>query len=295
MTVPAPGPRTDNLRGLVLMLLAFFVFAAVDAQAKYLTQTLHPLQIVWFRQLGLLVAVIGLLAVHGRSILATAHPVAQVARGALAVVSATAFITGVSFVPLADAVSITFIAPFIVTILGALVLHERIGLHRWTAVAIGFVGTLIVIRPGFGTFHPAMLLMVLAAAVFALRQIISRALAASDRTITTVAFTALTSSVLLTLPLPFIWRSPETGTEIVLLVSIALMAGLGEFSLIKALEIGEAAVLAPTQYTTLIWGTFYGWLIFGQLPDGWTWIGAAIIVATGLYTLHRERLAARRR
>lgn len=290
-----PGPRTDNMRGLALMLLAFFVFSAVDAQAKYLTQSFHPLQVVWFRQLGLLVAVLVLLGLRGAAILRTAHPVLQLGRGALAGLSATCFIIGVSFVPLADAVTITFIAPFLVTALGALILREKVGLHRWAAVMIGFAGTLIVIRPGFGSFHPAMLVVVLAAALFSLRQILSRFLAASDRTITTVAFTALTGSALLTIPLPFIWRSPDAALDFALLAGIAVLAGLGEFTLIKALEIGEAAVLAPMQYTTLLWSTFYGWLIFQQLPDGWTWIGAAIIVTTGLYTLHRERLASRGR
>nr|WP_309568129.1 DMT family transporter [Psychromarinibacter sediminicola] len=286
--------RAGNLRGLALMLLAFFLFSAVDAQAKYLTQTLHPLQVVWFRQLGLLVAVLGLLAAQGVSILRTAHPRLQLARGALAGLSAAAFIFGVSYVPLADAVAVAFIAPFMVTVLGALILREPVGFHRWAAVSLGFAGTLIVIRPGAGVVHPAILLVVLAASLFAARQIVSRYLAASDRTITTVAYTALTGSALLSLALPFVWQWPATGTELLLLAGTAILAGLGEFTLIKALEVGQAAVIAPMQYTMLLWGTFYGWLLFSQFPDGWTWVGAALIVASGLYTLHRERLAARR-
>lgn len=283
------------MRGLLLMLLAFFIFAAVDTMAKFLTQTLHPIQVVWFRQFGLLVAVLFLLARNGVSILRTAHPKLQLTRGALAGCSAATFIFSVSFVPLADAIAITFVAPFLVTVLGALVLREPVGIHRWSAVLVGLAGTLIVIRPGFGAFHPAMLGVVAAAAFFAIRQIVSRALSSSDRTITTVAYTALTSSAVLTPPLLMVWQWPSTGQQIALLAGIAVLAGLGEFTLIKALEVGEAAAIAPTQYTMLLWGTLYGWLVFHQLPDLWTWIGALIIVGSGLYTLQRERLAARRR
>ncbi|WP_253913431.1 DMT family transporter [Pseudoruegeria sp. HB172150] len=281
------------MRALALMGLAFFIFSAVDTQAKFLTGTLHPIQVTWARQFGLFVAVLYLLARLGPSILKTQNLPLQLVRGALAGGSAVLFITGVSFVPLADAVAVTFVAPFMVTLLSALVLREPVGIRRWTAVFIGFIGTLIVIRPGMGVIHPAVFLVLAAAFFFALRQILSRALGRTDRTITTVAYTALTGTALLSLPLPFLWRTPTTWLEVALMVGIAVAAGLGEFLLIKALEIGQAAVVAPMQYSMLIWGTFYGWLVFGHLPDFWTLVGAAIIIATGLYTLQRERIAAR--
>ncbi|MDJ0824501.1 MAG: DMT family transporter [Rhodobacter sp.] len=282
------------MAGLAYMALGMFLFSAVDTQGKFLTASLHPVQIVWCRQLGLLLAVVILLAVRGWSILKTAHPKLQIARGAVAAGSATTFIMAVSFVPLADAVAVSFVAPFIVTVLGALILREHVGLRRWTAVVIGFLATLIVIRPGFGVLHPAIFLVIVAATLFAFRQIISRWLSGSDRTVTTVAYTALVSMALLTVPLPFVWQWPATGLEYALLACMALLAGCAEFLVIKALEVAQAVVVAPVQYTLLIWSTFYGWLIFADLPDLWTWTGALIIVATGLYTLHRERLASRR-
>ncbi len=285
--------RPENLRGLALMALAFFVFAASDAQAKLLTESLHPLQIVWMRQLGLLSGVFVLLLLKGPAILRTDRLGLQVLRGALAVVSASAYIFALRYVALADATAVTFVAPFMVTVLGALLLGEKVGVRRWSAVAIGFVGTLIVIRPGLGVIHPAVLLVVLAATAFAFRQILSRALAGTDRTATTVAYTAIASVLLLTLPLPFVWQSPATGSEWALLVGMAVCGALGELLVIRALETGQAIVLAPVHYSLIIWGTFYGWLIFGHLPDRWTWLGAAIIVATGLYIMHREWMLAR--
>ena len=277
------------------MALGMFLFSGVDTQAKFLTETLHPVQIVWSRQLGLLFGVLGLLAWRGLSILKTEQPGLQVLRGVVAVGSATSFIVAVSYVPLADAVAVSFVAPFIVTIMGALILKEPVGIRRWTAVTIGFLATLIVIRPGMGVIHPAVFLVILAAALFACRQIISRALASTDRTATTVAYTALTASALLTIPLPFVWQMPATGLEIGLLISMSVMAAAAEICVIKALELAQAVIVAPLQYTLLLWSTMYGFLVFGHLPDFWTWIGALIIVATGIYTLHRERVVSRAR
>lgn len=275
------------------MAFGIFLFSAVDTMAKLLTSGLHPIQIVWSRQLGLLVGVLVMLAMRGPSLLRSANPVLQVSRGVAAAFSATLFVVAVAYVPLADAVAVSFVAPFIVTVLGAVVLKERVGPRRWAAVALGFLGTLVVIRPGFGVIHPAAFLVMIAAGLFAVRQILSRVLSGADATSTTVAYTALTSSALLTLPLPFIWQTPTVGAELWLLLGLAALAGCAEVLVIRALELAEAVVLAPIHYTLLIWGTFYGWIVFGQLPDLWTWVGAAIIIITGIYTLHRERMAKR--
>ena len=221
----------------------------------------------------------------------SSNPKLQIGRGALAACSATLFIAGVGYVPLADAVAITFVAPFIVTIMGALILREPVGIRRWAAVLIGFLGTLIVIRPGMGVMHPAAFLLLIAASAFALRQVLSRILAGEDRTRTTVAYTAIVSWSLLTLPLPFVWQTPSSALELGLLLAMAAMAAIAETLVIMALDAAQAVVVAPVQYSLLIWGTFYGFVVFGQLPDAWTWLGAAIIVATGLYTLNRERFA----
>jgi S-adenosylmethionine uptake transporter len=248
------------------MAAGMFLFAAVDAQAKFLTDTLHPVQIVWSRQFGLLVGVLILLAMRGPSLLRSRHPALQITRGVMAACSAGIFITAISYVPLADAVAVAFAAPFMVTVMGALILREHVGIRRWTAVTIGFVGTLIVIRPGLGVIHPAVMLVLLAALLFALRQILSRVLTGADPVSTTVAYTALAGSFVVTIPLPFFWQWPQTGTEMALLASIAVLAGLAELMVIKALEVAQAVVVAPLQYSLLIWGTIYGYLMFGQLP-----------------------------
>lgn len=277
------------------MLAGFFAFSAADAQQKVLTETLHPVQIVWARYLGLLAGAAVLLGIHGLSLLKTERPLMQVLRGSVGVLSAMCFVFAITYVPLADAVAVAFVAPFMVTIMGALILREPVGIRRWIAVTIGFLGALIVIRPGLGVVHPAAGLVVVAAALFAVRQIVSRWLSDSDRTATTVAYTAIAGGGIMTVPLLFVWKTPETTTEIALLVGVAVCAALGETLVIKALEVAQAVILAPLQYTMLVWGIVYGYLIFNDLPDIWTTVGALIIMATGLYTLHRERVVALQR
>lgn len=290
MPVPA-----ENLRAILLAAGGFFLFAAGDAIAKLLTETLDPLQIAFARQSGLLAGVLVLLMLRGPSVLRTRRPVLQVLRGALAAFSVSFFFLAIAHVPLADASAMTFVAPFFVTALGALVLREPVGARRWIALALGFVGTLIVLRPGLGAVHPAAGFAVLSAACFAVRQMISRLLSGVDPLQTTIAYSSLAASALLLLAMPFVWTTPTETRIWALLGLIAVTAGLAEFLMIKALEIGNAVAVAPVQYTHIIWTTLYGWLVFAQLPDLWTVTGAAIIVATGAYTINRERVAARTR
>lgn len=270
------------------MLGGMFLFSAVDTQAKFLTQAFDPIQIIWLRQLGLLLGVLVLLYLKGRTVLHTAQPRLQLSRGVLAICSALLFVYGIRHAELADAVAVSFVAPFFLTILGALLLGEKVGVRRWSAVVIGFIGALIIIRPGTDAVHPAVIFVVFAAFFYALRQVIGRMLADTDNTSTTVAYTAIVGSLLITLPLPWVWKTPESLQQILIIISMTVMAAVAEILVIKALEVAEAVVVAPIHYTLIIWGTFYGYVVFGQLPDGWTWLGTAIIVAAGLFTFYRQ-------
>ena len=282
--------QSNSRRGILLMLGAMFLFAAADALAKLLTQTFHPVQIIWFRQLALVTGVMLMLGWHGRSILVTQRRALQMTRGVLAVFSGLLFVFAVRHVPLADAVAASFVAPFFLTILGATLLGERVGIRRWSAVIIGFLGAMIIVRPGMQAIHPAIMLVIAAAGCYATRQVLGRLLFDTDRTETTIAYTAITASLLVSLALPFFWRWPDTGWQWLALCVMGVLAGVGEVLVIKALEAAEAVAVAPIHYTLIIWGTMYGYLVFGQLPDVWTWTGTLIIVAAGLYTLRRQKL-----
>ena len=286
---PIPSAK-DNLRGVAFMMLAMFVFAIVDGVAKYLTQEFHPLQVVWVRQAGLFAGALFFLIMHGRTIMQSQHIPLQIVRGFCAALSAVLFIFGISMVPLADATAVTFVAPLFVVIIGALFLKEPVGIHRWSAVIIGFIGTLLIIRPGFDGFQLALFLPLIAAGFFAVRQIISRYLAASDSLATTLCYTAITSFAVTCIPAIAIWQTPTSLTAILLMLVLAILGLCGEMLVIKALSTGLAVVVAPMHYTILIWTSLYGYLFFYQLPDGFTWAGGGIIIATGLYTLYREQL-----
>ena len=284
---------SSNTIGILFMLGGFFTYSIVDTGAKVLTSHFHPMQIVWIRQLGFLAFVLFILARTGPKVLRTSRPGLQIIRGLLAVASATAFIFALQYIELAEAVAISFVAPFFVTILGALWLGEKVGLRRWTAVALGFIGSLIIIRPGMGIMHPAAFLVVFAAMAFAFRQAVSRVLGAIDSTQTTIAYSGLVGAIVLTIPLPFFFTAPDTLTQIAVIAMVAILAALAEFFVIRALELAEAVAVAPVHYSLMIWGTFWGYVVFGHWPDLWTWTGAAVIIASGIYTIYRERQVAR--
>ncbi len=279
--------QQNNLRGLLFMLAGFFAFSMADFLAKVLTEFYSPIQIVWTRQLGITTGVLILILLKGPQLLRSVAPGLQIARGLCAICSALLFVIALKYVPLADAVAVSFVAPFMVTLLGALLLREQVGLRRWSAVAAGFLGTLIIIRPGSGVMHPAILFVVAAATAFAVRQILSRYLGNRDRTETTLAYTAFTSILLLAIPLPLVWLMPA-GPHIAIMAAMAILAAFGEYLIIRALEIALAVVVAPMQYAMILFSSLWGFLATGYLPDIWTWLGAAIIIASGLYMMIRE-------
>lgn len=272
------------------MATGFFAFSAADTLAKLLTESFHPLQIVWMRMIGLFFGVCILLLIRGPKLLHTPKPALQVIRGAIAVGSATLFIFAITYVPLADAVAVSFIAPFIVTVLGAVFLKEPVGIRRWLAVATGFVGMLIVIRPGLGVFHPSIFLVVIAAILFALRQLISRWLSGIDQVATTVAYTSIVAFLLTSATLPFVWVTPSGASVVLTIVALSLLSAIGEILIISALDTAQSVVLAPIHYSLIIWGTIYGYLVFNDLPDQWTLLGCGVIVLSGLYTIYREHI-----
>jgi len=285
----------NNIRGIALMALGFFFFSASDAIAKLLTESFHPIQIVWFRMSALFLGVLVMIGFKGVKILHSEKPVLQVTRGIVAVGSAVCFIYSVRYVPLADAVAVTFVAPFIVTILGATLLGEPVGIRRWLAVLAGFIGMLVVIRPGMGVFHPAIMLVVVAATFFAIRQLLSRWLSGVDPIETTVAYTSIVAFSLTSLAIPFVWETPDDTKTLLLIIALTVFAAFGEILIIRALDIAQSVVLAPVHYSLILWSTFYGYVVFSDLPDRWTLVGCSIIVASGFYTIYREHTLAKKR
>lgn len=276
--------RANMWRGILLMSFAFLLYSMSDLFAKMLSAEFHPVQIGWTRQLGLLTGVIFLLFQRGLSVFQTKRPGLQITRGVIASTSPVLFTMAVAQISLADAVAVSFVAPFLVVIFGAIMLKEHISRKQFFGILGAFIGTLIIVRPGLGVFQFGTLFVLLAATAFALRQVISRMVAGVDRTSTTVAYAGTVSVLILSCIVPFFWKTPENFQHYGLFFLLALTAGFGEFFIIRALDITLAVILAPLQYTMIIWGILWGWLVFADLPDGWTLIGTLIIVLSGILT-----------
>ncbi len=265
------------------------VFSAMDGVSKGLTLRLSPIEVSWARYLFNLLLLVPLaLARGGARPLATRMPVAQIARGALLFGSGVLFITALRSLPLADAAAVGFVAPLMVTALSIPLLGERVESGRWLAVLAGFGGVLLVVRPGGAGFGAASLLPVASAGCWAVALIITRRLAATESPLSTLIYTGLTGLALSSLLLPGVWRAPATADWLLLAVAGGLYA-LGQFLLLKAFLAAHASVLAPFQYSQIVWSTAIGWLCFGTMPDPWTGAGAAVIIASGLYIWRRER------
>ena len=270
--------------------LALLMFATADSQAKYLSQNLSVLQIVWAESLGLFLFVaVGFWPRKGWKVLSTNRFPLQIFRAVLAVLSSLLYVTALRYLPLADTVAITFMAPITITALSVPLLRERVGPRRWGAVVIGLLGTMIVVRPGMGMMHWAAFFALGAALAFALFSISTRMLSSTEDSATILFYPGFVGTLALGLIVLFRWESPQTVLEVVLLMGTSLSSGMGHYALVKAYRLAPASVLAPASYVHLLWGTFFGFLIFGDLPDRWTLLGAGILIGSGLYIFYRER------
>jgi len=284
--------------GIVSILLSAVVFAPLSQTAtKYLSSEFPIVQIMFFRALGqTLWMLLFFMPKHGVSMFRSNKPKLQIARSVLLFVSGIFWIAAVAKLPLATASAINFTAPMMVVILSVPLLGERVGIHRWTAVVIGFIGALVVIRPGTGAVPPEIGLLLIAAFLFAVYQILTRKVAGADSEATTSIYTVLAALFVTPLLLPWNYVSPAPGDWAVYgaFVAMGLLGGVRHLFVVKAYANAPASLISPFFYCELVGVTVLGFLVFGDLPDRWTVIGALIIVLGGLYIARREHAQMRR-
>jgi drug/metabolite transporter (DMT)-like permease len=276
----------DPIKAIALAVSATVLFGSSDTISKYLSGSLPIVEFIWIRYVLFLITAACL--VRRRSILPR-NPGLQITRGLCVVGSSILFVYGVRQMTMAQATTISFLSPLLITILSIPLLGETVGPRRWAAVGVGMLGMLVVVRPGLGGFQPAALFGVASAFCWALALIITRKISNSDTPQTTVLWSAGIGTAVLSLILPFqaIWPTPkQLGLSLVL----GVLASGGQWVVILAHRIAPASLLAPFFYGQLLWVSVLGFLVFGNLPDIWTIVGAAIIAASGLYTAHRERV-----
>jgi len=278
--------------GIAWMLVTTFFFVCVHATGKYLVVTQPVGQVVWGRYFFHLLFAALILGPRLRTLVRTDNLPAQLIRSAFMLGASAFYFAGVQLLPLAEANAISFLTPIFVVMLARPMLGERVGPHRWAGVFFGFVGALIIIRPGSGTADLAALFLVASSFCNALYQITTRQLGNRDDPLTTLFYTAIVGTAGASAALPFTW-APVTPSGWALFAAIGAFACIGHLTLIKAYRAAPAAIVAPFNYANLVWAAVFGVIIFGDLPDAWTLAGAGIIVASGLYILFRERKAAR--
>lgn len=299
-TAPAVAPAAAAnapMRGILLMLLAVFLFVIMDATGKALTADYSVWQISWARYLFHL-AILPLLLQGQRvtAVLRSARPKLQLLRSACMLGATLFFFLAVSYIPLAEATAIGFVAPLLVAGFSVPLLGERVGPRRWAAVIVGFVAVMLIIRPGFGMIHWAYLLPLGSAVCFALYQIVTRMLTRSDGSVTTFVYSVSVGLAVTSVAIffPGQWRHPDLQGWL-LMIMVGAVGGLSHYVLIRALTLAPAALLAPFVYLQLVWAAIVGYLWFGDVPGWSTLAGTAALAASGLYVMYRERKAAQAR
>lgn len=264
------------------------LFALLNAAAKALAD-LPTAQLLWVRTAGHLAFVVLTFGPrHGRRLFATRHPAPQLVRSLLLLASTAFNFAALRFVDLATAATINFTSPCIVALLAVPMLGERVGLGHWTAIATGFAGVVVVVRPGSGVAQWGSLLSLGTAVCYAGYQVLTRRVAATDPPETTVGYSALVGTAVTTLLVPFAWVRPGSWARAAVLLSMGVTGGLGHYLVARAYMWAPASVVSPFNYVQLLGAASTGYLIFGDVPGPWLWAGAVLIVGSGLAIAYLE-------
>lgn len=273
-----------------------FVVALLDATAKHLVHELPVLVVLWCRYTVQFILYSAILATvfrkQLRSILKTQRPKLQILRSLILVVESGCIFAALSVLPLAETIAVSFFYPLLVALLAVPLLGERIGPWRLFGILFGFIGILLITRPGSGLFHPAVFFALASALLFACYQVLTRRLSEVDSPWTTLFYTALGGTLAAGLPALFVWQTPS-DQQFALLIAIGALGLIAHGLIIIAFTYAAAALVANFGYTELIWATLFGWLFFDHLPDPISFIGIFIIVSGGLIVLWREHYSAR--
>ena len=297
MSISLPNPtdaakaRRARLVGIALMCGAVGCFSFLDATAKYLGRHMDMLEVVWARYtFAFLLALIFSNPFTRPGVMRTTRPALQIGRSVLLLGSTVLNFFALKYLQLDQALAITFSTPFFVAALAGPLLGEWVGSRRWAAIGVGFFGVLVVTRPGFSAVHPAALLSTGAALCYAAYALTTRILARTDSNQTTLFYSNLVGAIVM-LPAVFVVGTmPENAGIAALMLATGALASIGHYLLIVAHRLAPASVLSPFIYSQLVWTVGLGYFIFADVPNRWTMAGAGIVVASGLYLLHRERI-----
>jgi drug/metabolite transporter (DMT)-like permease len=290
VTRPAPARADRPFRGIALILASTVFLGVSDVTAKYLSASLPSIEIAWIRFLVFaLIMTPAMLPGSPLFALRTERPGLQAMRGIALLSSSLIFISGLRFLPIAEASATGFVSPLFVTALSIVFLSERVGIRRWIATALGLVGVLIILRPGTSAFHPAAFFPIVSALAWAATLIMTRMMSGREHALTIMTWSSIAGVCVVSALVPLVWVTPSWH-DILFGIFIGVASTAGQWIVVLAFRYADASVLAPFSYTQLLWVSILGFLVFGELPDLWTVTGAVLIVGSGLYTAHRERV-----
>ena len=272
----------------ILNLSGWLLLPFMDGIEKFLSTEIHFVQVVWGRYFFMLLVSFPLALIFFRKEIKFPQSISvQLFRSFFLFLSTVFFFYAISIISLAEALTLAFISPIIVTILSIFFLNEKVGIHRWTAVVIGFLGVLVIIRPGFLEINFASLSALAAGITYAFYIIYTRKLSFTDSAIVTLLFTGVVGCIFISIIVPFYWTNLDIR-QFLLLISLASIGMLGHFLIILSLRLGEASKLAPLGYFEISTNILVGYAFFGDLPDLWIYLGLSLIVFSGIYIFIRE-------
>jgi len=265
------------------------MFPSLNATMKLLASDYGVVQVIFVRSIGhLVLMLVMLMPGHGLRIFRTQRLGMQLSRSALQAISTAFYVTALTFIPLTTATTIAFTAPLLVVALSGPMLGEKVGVRRWSAVLVGLIGALVIIRPGGALMHWADFLVIGSSLSYAAYQLLTRRIARYDSSRTTGVYTIVVMLVISTVAVPFFWTTPDTLTDWGLFAVLGIAGGLGHFFMVKAYQLGQASIVGPFDYGQLVGATFFGYIMFYEFPDLWTWVGAVLLIGSGLYVARRE-------
>ena len=286
---PRSIDKASLTKGIILLLVAFNIQAIMDGLAKYLAEAGHPvIQILWARFFFNALLIVPIAAWRHRGLMVRPpNPTAQIGRGLLHALGTFLLFTAYARMPLADALAIYYAYPFVVTALAPFLLGEHTGWRRWTAVIVGFAGTLMIIRPGVEVLNTGALFALIGSVAFALYLILTRKLAGSAPADLTLSYQSTSAAIVISMLVPFFWVTPD-AFSLMLFVAIGAISALGHLMIIHAFERAPASYLAPFGYVEIITAAVIGFALFGDIPDYMTWGGIFVISASGIYIAWRD-------
>jgi drug/metabolite transporter (DMT)-like permease len=285
------APHQNRVLAVALLLAGFFLLTMVDATSKVLTERYHALEIGFGLAVFQMLPLLGFIAWRGAAVMQSAHPRLQILRGACIYFCTIMFVQGLSLLDLADCTALAYVSPFIVVLFSIWLLKEKVDWQRWVAVAMGFLGVLVVLRPGMGIFGPAALWPLSEAVLWAFALVITRMMP-RDGAITTLIWTSAVQLALAAAFVPLVWTVPDIA-DAPAFAAAGVLNLCGQMLLVAAFQRAPASMLAPFSTIQIIFAAIVGWLVFHTFPDFWTWVGTAAILAGGLLVWWRETRMAR--